>query len=68
MTLVRAFYGICRLCSQHSPFSQSQSSHVRARTTDGRAWLNDPDIGWYVSILYSDHNCWEEAPYLLASA
>ena len=34
----------------------------------GRAWLNDPDIGWYVSILYSDHNCWEEAPYLLMSA
>ena len=34
----------------------------------GRAWLNDPEIDWYVSILYSDHNCWEEAPYLLASA
>ena len=34
----------------------------------GRAWLNDPEIDWYVSILYSDYNCWEEAPYLLASA
>ena len=36
----------------------------------GRAWLNyppDPDILWYVSILYSDHNCWEEAPYQLMS-
>ena len=33
-------------------------------------WLNyppDPDIKWYVSILYSDHNCWEEAPYHLMS-
>ena len=34
----------------------------------GRAWLNDPEIDWYVSILYSDYNCWEEAPYLLMSA
>ena len=51
-----------------SGLGQSHKDYLRGETHGHKIPVLGVDLTWWVSIFYSEENCWEKYPYHLASA